>query len=168
MLFNYMFLFMVGSIGGYFLELFYRKIINNKWIKPGVFKGIYLPLYGMGLCICYFSYNLDTNIIFKLLLCVSLLTFIELLCGVIFIKFFNIPLWDYSNNKYNYKGLVCLKFSLYWGLLGLICIKVFFEYINLEIFCVRSIVIFMFIFYGIFVCDVLYKLFCLFYSKIVK
>ena len=119
---------------GYLLELFYRRFTKQKWIKPGVFKGIYLPLYGMGLCICYFAYTLNINFVFKIALTIFLLTFIEFLCGIIFIKYFKLPLWDYSNNFLNYKGLICFKFSIYWGILSFIFIKFVFPFINFSLF----------------------------------
>lgn len=141
MLFHY--LFLIGSIGGFFLELFYRKIIFNKWIKPGVFKGCYLPLYGMGLVICYFCYLLSMSVIFKLVLVMFLLTFIELMCGVIFIKKLRIPLWDYSNEFFNYKGIICLKYSISWLLLGGMSFLVF-EYVNWPITKIMNIVVLLF------------------------
>ena len=115
MLFNLLFLFCVGSVFGYVLELLYRKIIRRKWITPGVFKGFYLPLYGIGLVICYLVYNIDISFVFKVIMLGVLLTFIELMCGLVFIKYFKMPLWDYSDNFCNYRGIICLKFSLYWG-----------------------------------------------------
>lgn len=133
MLFNYLFLFSVGSVLGFFLELFYRKIVEQKWLKPGVFKGIYLPLYGMGLCICYFVFNIHISFIFKVVLIVCLLTLIEFLCGMIFIKYFKIPLWDYSDKFLNYKGLICFEFSIYWGLLGMALLLIF-PFINFNTF----------------------------------
>ena len=108
-----------------FLELFYRRIVFKKWMKPGVFRGCYLPLYGMGLVICYFCYLLPLHLIFRMLLVVILLTFIELLCGIIFIRKLKIPLWDYNNEFFNYKGLICLKYSLYWLLLAIVFFIVF-------------------------------------------
>ena len=168
MLFNYLFIFMIGSIGGYILELLYRRIMLGKWIKPGVFYGLYLPLYGLGLCICYFFYNLDIHLFFKIVFTVILLSLIELICGLIFIKYFKIPLWDYSRNKFNYRGLICFKYSVYWGLLGIICIMFVFPFIDFEFFFIREIVLFMYFFYVFLVVDVLYKLFYLFYSKMIK
>ena len=48
------FLFFIGSMGGWLLELFYRKIISKgKWINPGFLVGPYLPLYGFGICTFY-------------------------------------------------------------------------------------------------------------------
>ena len=150
------------------LELFYRRIMLGKWIKPGVFYGVYLPLYGIGTCICYFVYNLMIDIMLKTILIVILLTFIELICGIIFIKYFKIPLWDYQKNKYNYRGLICLKFSIYWGFLGFVCIKFVFPSVNFEAFEIRKLILFMYLFYVIFVSDVMYRLFYLFYHKMFK
>ena len=162
MLFNYLFLFFVGSVFGYFLELIYRKLVMKKWIKPGVFKGIYLPLYGLGLVICYFVYNLNICFIFKLLLLVMLLTVIELICGVIFIKYFNIPLWDYSDNFLNFKGLICLKFSLYWLLIGLFSFLMF-SFININVFNNLISLIFVIIFLVVLSIDALFT-----FNKLIK
>ena len=41
------FLFFIGSVIGWILELFYRRMISSKkWINPGFLVGPYLPLYG--------------------------------------------------------------------------------------------------------------------------
>ena len=37
---------------------------------------------------------------------------------------FKTKYWDYSKNKFNIHGRVCLKNSLYWGVLGVIFMKV--------------------------------------------
>ncbi|HPX92227.1 MAG TPA: hypothetical protein PKZ93_12055, partial [Spirochaetota bacterium] len=48
------------------------------------------------------------------------LTAIEYVTGEIFESFFQLKLWDYSDNRFNYKGKVCLLFSTGWGILALI------------------------------------------------
>lgn len=164
MLNNLLFIFMVGSVFGYLLELFYRKIKRNIWIKPGVFKGIYLPLYGIGLCIIYVMYNSYISIILKVAISIALLTFIEYLCGVIFIKYFKIPLWDYSNNFLNYKGLVCLKFSFVWGFISFIFMGFVFPYINIGLI-VGYFRLIMIVFYIILILDVTITLYRLINKK---
>lgn len=158
MLFRY--LFFVGSIGGFFIELFYRRLVLKKWVKPGVFKGFYLPLYGIGLVICYLCYMLEWHIIFKVFLTVILLTCIELICGVIFIKKLKIDLWNYSNEYLNYKGLICIKFSFYWLLLSLISFM-FFKNINI---CINNLLIF---FIGVFEIILAVDVVLFFASKII-
>ena len=118
----FMFLFFVGSILGYFLELFYRRIRHKKWINPGFFVGPYLPIYGSGLCIISLIYN-ELSIVnlsgFVIILLIGIsMTLIELITGLIFLKFGGIRLWDYSNMKYNYQGIICIRFFLIWMVLG--------------------------------------------------
>ena len=52
------FLFFIGSVLGWVLELFFRKFFSgsnpeHKWINPGFCTGPYLPIYGFGLCALY-------------------------------------------------------------------------------------------------------------------
>ena len=49
MFFILAFLFMFGSVAGWVLELFFRRIFSmKKWINPGFLNGPYLPMYGFG------------------------------------------------------------------------------------------------------------------------
>jgi uncharacterized membrane protein len=43
-----------------------------------------------------------------------MITFIELISGIVFNIVFNLGLWDYSNVKYNILGQISLPFSLAW------------------------------------------------------
>ena len=38
-------------------------------------------------------------------------------------KLFNARWWDYSERKLNINGRVCLRYSIFWGLLGVLWIK---------------------------------------------
>ena len=126
------FLFFVGSIFGWFIELFYRRFFsaNNperKWINPGFCTGPYLPLYGSGLCVLYlmagirpyinFGNKVVDNIVLLLAMAIAM-TVIEYIAGIISYKGFHVRLWDYTNEWGNIQGLICPKFSLFWGLLG--------------------------------------------------
>jgi uncharacterized membrane protein len=129
------FLFFVGSILGWVLELFYRRFFskNNpdrKWINPGFLTGPYVPLYGFGLAILFLMSDLPYLGIdslsdltwLKTLLCILfmgiMMTLIEYIAGWIFIKKMHVKLWDYSNERFNLQGIICPKFSLYWTILG--------------------------------------------------
>lgn len=59
------FLFFIGSVLGWVLELFFRRFISSanperKWINPGFCTGPWLPLYGSGLCILFLIANLES------------------------------------------------------------------------------------------------------------
>ncbi len=124
-------LFSAGSFIGWVIEVFYRRFkpANKEriWINPGFLTGPCLPLYGFGLTLLYLLASLEDHIgidspwLKKLLLFVIMaaaMTLIELAAGEIFIIRRHLKLWDYTGEKFNYKGLICPRFSFYWALLG--------------------------------------------------
>lgn len=133
------FLFYIGCMAGWVLELFYRRFFsgNNperRWINPGFLTGPYLPLYGFGLVsvfvmsfIPYLGLDPDiepasqitpTRIIVCILCMGVLMTVIEYIAGVIFIKGMKIKLWDYSDRRGNIQGIICPTFSLIWTVMS--------------------------------------------------
>lgn len=122
------FLFYIGSSFGWFLELFYRRMITKKWINPGFLTGPYLPIYGVGLCMLFLLSLVDVSFIEnpflqKLVIVIFLgiiLTFIEYMAGVIFIKGMKVKLWDYSGMWGNIDGIICPLYTFFWCLLGAI------------------------------------------------
>ncbi len=126
------FLFFIGSVFGWVLELFFRRFISaanpeRKWINPGFCTGPYLPLYGFGLCILFLIASLeDTTAIQdpvweKVVLFAWMavcMTVIEYIAGIMSIKIAKVRLWDYSNEWGNIQGIICPKFSFFWAVLG--------------------------------------------------
>lgn len=128
------FLFFVGSVSGWVLELLFRRFFSSsnperKWINPGFCTGPYLPLYGFGLCFLYLvasveKYNLITNPFWnKVVLFVIMaicMTVIEYIAGILSLKVVKVRLWDYSDEWGNIQGIICPKFSFFWTILGAI------------------------------------------------
>ena len=126
------YLFFVGSISGWVLELFFRKWFSSsnpehKWINPGFCTGPYLPIYGFGLCTLYLlallggKTGLDGSIQGRALLFLGMaisMTLIEYIGGLLLLKGAKIRFWDYSNRRGNIQGLICPLFSFFWALLG--------------------------------------------------
>ncbi len=120
------FLFFIGSMFGWVLELLFRRIAHGKWINPGFLTGPALPLYGTGLCFLYILSNIPlTSIedpilqnIARILLMTVVMTAIEYIAGLLFIKGMNIKLWDYSKRWGNIDGIICPLFSVIWGAVG--------------------------------------------------
>ena len=119
-------LFVLGSLAGYVLEVFYRRFFSaKKWINPGFLVGPYIPLYGFGVMLLYGLSNLDfagvsgvpEHLLRVAVIGVSL-TLIEFVTGVIFIRGLHIKLWDYSDRFGNVMGVICPLFSVLWFLLG--------------------------------------------------
>ncbi|MCD8096109.1 MAG: putative ABC transporter permease [Ruminococcus sp.] len=125
------FLFAIGSMIGWVLEFFYRRLFmpEHKWVNPGFLMGPYLPLYGISLIILFLLSQLEAYILIdnecdalrKLLLFVAMaicITVVEYFTGLLFIVKLNIKLWDYTNNKFNIKGVICPRYSFYWMILS--------------------------------------------------
>ncbi|MFQ9480816.1 MAG: putative ABC transporter permease [Oscillospiraceae bacterium] len=51
-----------------------------------------------------------------------LATALELATGVLLERIFRQKWWDYSDEPWNFQGHICLKYSLIWGVLAVICI----------------------------------------------
>ena len=115
-------LFVIGSLIGWVIELFFRRFVSQKkWMNPGFLTGPYLPIYGFGVLVLYGVSNLPfgisnqpVDIIVHILVIGVGMTLIEFIAGLIFIKGFKIKLWDYSNRKWNIMGIICPSFSIIW------------------------------------------------------
>lgn len=126
---SYFIIFLFSAVFGWVLEFLYRSY-KRKFIlvNPGFLKGPYLPIYGFAGVILFLlsRFLLDKNILYSILIYFFILTLLEFITGIIFEKYFKIKLWDYTNKKFNIKGIVCLEFSIYWALLALFFNKYFY------------------------------------------
>ena len=119
-------LFVIGSLGGWLIELFFRRFVSQKkWMNPGFLTGPYLPIYGFGVIVLYAVSNIPLGIdghvwdvIIRIIIIGVGMTLIEFLAGLIFIKGLGVKLWDYSNRKGNIMGIICPSFSLIWLIVG--------------------------------------------------
>lgn len=120
------FLFAVGALCGWVIELFFRRLNSKKWINPGFLHGPYLPLYGFGLVFLFLIARIPFDeispvwlrYVTTLVVICAVMTLIEYLAGLIFIKGMGIKLWDYSGRPGNIQGIICPLFSLIWTIIG--------------------------------------------------
>lgn len=126
-------LFVVGSLFGWILEVFFRRFFSqHRWMNPGFLTGPYLPIYGFGVIGLYglselfrsiafpSSFPHWVTIILQILLIGIVLIAIEFIAGLIFIKGMGLKLWDYSDRWGNTMGIVCPLFDLLWTAAGAI------------------------------------------------
>lgn len=122
---EYLFLYCFCASAGWCIEVVYRGFRHRKVVNPGFLTGCCLPLYGVGGCVLYFLSGLKLRVLpyeflrvaVILLLAMLVMTLIELVGGLIAVKMFHVRLWDYSGEWMNFQGLICPKFSLFWGLI---------------------------------------------------
>ena len=168
------FLFFLGSVLGWILELFFRRFLsrNNperKWLNPGFCTGPYMALYGTGLCVLYLIASLgETQNLFSpfrnrailYFLMAFGMTIIEYLAGNLLLNFFRIRLWDYSNEWANIEGIICPKFSLIWGIFGVVYYSLLHPHILTALLWLRNNLSFSFfigLFFGIWILDTIHS-----------
>ena len=52
----------------------------------------------------------------------SLITLVELFTGIYFNLYLHLNLWNYSQNRFNFLGQICLQNCIYWYLLSVVII----------------------------------------------
>lgn len=169
------FLFCVGSVLGWCLEVLYRRFTpankENRWINPGFLEGPYLPLYGFGLIILYLMANLEGTFIIErvtigskislFIVMAIVMTALEYVAGLIFIKGMQVKLWDYTHEKFNIQGIICLRFSCYWAILGAVYYFLIHPYVTGAVIWFMENIPFSFfigMFYGVFMVDLVHSL----------
>ncbi|MGN0152518.1 MAG: hypothetical protein ACI39Q_08590 [Wujia sp.] len=51
-----------------------------------------------------------------------IITSMEFLTGIVVNVIFDMQVWDYSDQKYNVMGQICLPYSALWSVLSLLCV----------------------------------------------
>lgn len=156
MFFELLFLFVLGAVGGWIIELFFRRFTGGKWVNPGFLNGPYLPMYGVGCVILYCACLIPLPRWALVLLLGVALTAMEYVTGLIFIKGMKIKLWDYSNNWGNIQGIICPLFSFFW--LAIAAVFVYFLYSPFKIaaeWVAETVwmILLLGMFYGVFLVD---------------
>ena len=93
-------LFVIGSLLGWVIELFFRRFVSQKkWMNPGFLIGPYLPIYGFGVIVLYGVSNIPLgitiqawDIVARIAIIGVGMTLIEFVAGLIFIKGLKIKL----------------------------------------------------------------------------
>ena len=135
-------LFLIGSMLGYVVEVFFRRFFSvKKWVNPGFMKGPWLPMYGFGLVFMFFLlmllyhvlpsdmalYNPSGDLfdrelksmptwldLVPIFSLTAVMILLEFIAGLVFVKGFKVRLWDYTNMKGNIMGIICPVFNLIW------------------------------------------------------
>ncbi len=124
MQYKIIFYFIIYSFFGWCLESVYKTIIFKKVTNSGFLYGPFCPMYGIGAVMMIAASNLSDNILVIFLLGFFIFTLWEYLVAVVLEKLFKTKYWDYSHLKFNFQGRICLKNSIYWGILGVLLVFV--------------------------------------------
>ena len=132
-LYNLFWIFIVGCVVGWFVEgvfslIKWREFINHSAVVIGPFN----MAYGLGalmLTALLYKFRDEKNIKIFLIGFIggSILEYVmswgmELVLGF--------TAWDYSRKPLNLNGRICVRYSLFWGLLGVVWIKYIYPFIT--------------------------------------
>jgi len=115
---------LIYSFAGWVLESVSKTIEQRKFVNSGFLNGPFCPIYGFGaLIMILFLDSLQAKPILLFIVAFITLSIWEYIVGVFLEKVFKTKYWDYSDIKFNFQGRVCLKNSIFWGVLGVIFIR---------------------------------------------
>lgn len=134
------FIFLLYSFLGWCLEQVYCFLITKHFKEDGFLAGPFKPMYGFAIAIMVYLFEVTKIQGILLLIAIIIVpTAIEYLSGYILRVKFNKDYWDYSNVKYNYKGLICARFSLYWAILTSVVLYIIQPIVNSIYFRFNSV-----------------------------
>ena len=119
-------LFMLYSFIGYVSEIIAVSITQKRVVlNRGFLIGPYLPIYGVGCMIMVlFLRRYENDLLALFIMSAFYCSVLEYFTSLIMEKIFKLRWWDYSNNKFNINGRICLKNAVLFGIGGIIVVKV--------------------------------------------
>ena len=113
---QWLFFFYFYCFCGWCFESAYVSIRRRKLTNRGFMRGPFLPIHGSGaIMMLVVSMPFQDNVVLTYLAgCVGA-TALEYVTGVAMEALFKVRYWDYSNQKFNFQGHICLSSTLVWG-----------------------------------------------------
>lgn len=116
---RYILYFTLYSFTGWVIESTFCSIVEGKPVNRGFLNGPFCPIYAVGaLAMVLISSGLPRNIFLIFFFGFFITSAIEYLTGLLLEVAFKAKWWDYSNEKFNLQGRVCLKNSICFGLMS--------------------------------------------------
>ena len=131
----YIMLFFIYSLAGWLIEMIPATIREKKFVDRGFLVGPYCPIYGCGvILITLLLQKYADDVVVTFFLSVIICGTLEYLTSYIMEKIFKARWWDYSNNKFNINGRICLETLVPFGIGGVLvyCIVSFKIILNLK------------------------------------
>ena len=129
-------LFVIYSFLGWCVEVIYHAVTWGEVTNRGFLNGPVCPVYGFGVVSVFALINLiqpegtQMSDLLVYVFGVILATLIELVAGWLLDICFHARWWDYSKQPFNFRGYICLEFSLIWGFAILFVVRIFQKYID--------------------------------------
>lgn len=135
-LYKLLWIFYIGSFGGVILEMLWCYL-QNGYIesRQGLIYGPFNILYGFGaVALSYFLYRFRNHSDWVSFLGGFIVgSVLEYICSWGQEFALGVRSWDYSHLPLNINGRICLFYSLIWGLLGVVWIKIAYPLLSILI-----------------------------------
>lgn len=116
--------FFIYSFIGWVWESCYVSVRKRRWVNRGFLHGPMLPIYGSGaLVILISTIGVRENPWLIFLFGMLAATVLEYITGAVMEKLFHVRYWDYSRQKLNLNGYICVSSSLCWGVFSVLLVR---------------------------------------------
>lgn len=117
--------FFIYSFIGWIWESCYVSARKRHWVNRGFLHGPMLPIYGSGAIVILVS-TIGVREYPWLIFFFGLIaaTALEYVTGAVMERMFHVRYWDYSNQKFNLNGYICVSSSLCWGVFSVLLVRV--------------------------------------------
>lgn len=119
-------LFYLYSFLGFLWETLWVSYQKGAWVQRGFLNGPILPIYGFGALAVTLATRVVANSDWQVFLVgMVVATLLELITGMMIEKLFHVRYWDYDDRPFNYKGYICLRSTLFWGVMSVVLVEIF-------------------------------------------
>lgn len=126
--------FLLGCVIGTYYEEILWYIRFHEWVdRQGVFYGPFSPIYGLGVCtfVVFLGRRAEERSWLKTWAWSALIGgCTEYVTSLIAEKIFGATIWDYSDQLLNINGRTTLPFMVFWGLGGMVLMKVAYPFVS--------------------------------------
>lgn len=139
---QWLFFFYFYCFFGWIFESTFVSLKSRKFVNRGFMRGPFLPIYGSGaIMMLVVSMPFQDNIFLTYVAGCIGATALELVTGIAMEALFKVRYWDYSNQKFNYKGHICLSSTIAWGFLTILMTEFLHKGVEKIIFAIPAVVV---------------------------
>jgi len=122
---DYFLLFIIYSFIGWIMEVIYAGVLDKKLTNRGFLIGPICPIYGVGcVLIIILLSDFKPYPVGLFVLAVVIASLLEYYTSYLMEKIFKARWWNYSQNKFNINGRICLETMIPFGIISCLVIYI--------------------------------------------
>lgn len=139
---QWLFFFYFYCFFGWVFESAYVSVKKKQFVNRGFMRGPFLPIYGSGgIMMLVVSMPFQDNVFLTYIAGCIGATALEFVTGMAMEAIFKVRYWDYSNQKFQYKGHICLSSTIAWGFLTIFMTEFLHRGVEQVVFALPEIVV---------------------------